>query len=107
MITNSIVTLFCFSKADGKYVNAGCFPAWVHRRHKLKSDKSGVQRNDAFDVRIDSSKISEVCIGDMIFFGGTDSENPDLSVCRRVAAVSDNRFGGKPHWHLKAEFDYR
>lgn len=107
MISNSYVTLFRFDGSEGKYRREGTYPAWVHRRMKLRCGDGGARAQDAFDVRIDSRLLRTCCTGDVIFFGKTSEPAPDLSKCRRVSAVSDSRFGGSPHWHLKAEFDYR
>lgn len=107
MISNSFVTLFRFDDSKGKYERQGAYPAWVHRRMKLRDREDGTREQDAFDVRIESRLLRTCRVGDMIYFGRTSDAAPDLARCRRVAAVSDNRFGGNPHWRLKAEFDYR
>lgn len=104
MISNSCVTLFRYSPSGGGYVRLGTYPAWVHRRAKLKSESGGAMSRDGFDIRIDAARLGEACVGDMVYFGTANEF--DAAVCRRVDAVSDNRFGSAAHWHLRAEFDY-
>lgn len=104
MISNSCVTLFRYSPERSAYVKVGTYPAWVHRRAKLKSEGGGAMSRDAFDVRIDAAKLGEACVGDMVCFGTVNEF--DVAACRRVDAVSDNRFGSAAHWRLRAEFDY-
>ncbi len=107
MLTNSYVTLLRFDEASGEYTLIGCYSAWVHRQRRTRSEKGGTYSRDVFDVRIPHSVDGGILTDDLIYFGKVESALPAPAECSRIAAVTENRTGHCPHWHLEAENQYR
>lgn len=103
MITNSCVTLFRFNENTDEYENIGKYPAWVHKTEYITKDDKGARRHNTFDVRIELCQVADIEPDDMIFFGETHSTRPNITLCNRIASVTQNNFGTCPHWHIKSE----
>ena len=107
MITNGFVTLYRFDNSLGEYTRIGSFSAWIYRQMRTKTTPDGVQAREVYDVRIPHKIDAGLKSGDLIFFEKTYSHHPDLRLCSRVAAVTENRTGSAVHWHIEAENQYR
>lgn len=107
MNTNSFVTLFRFEETTGEYTRIGSFAAWVYRQSRTRSDSGGTYPHDVFDVRIPCKIKDGVKTDDLIAFEKTSASAPVIENCSRVAAVTQNRIGSCPHWHIEAETRYR
>lgn len=106
MISNGFVTVFCVSEDKEEFKRKGPFPAWTYRNRRIKTEANGIRESDKFDIRISLEMLDDVCPGDLVFFGKTDTD-ADMARCRRVASVKRNSFGIRPHWHLETEYIYR
>ncbi len=107
MLENGVVTLFTLSPDGEDYVRYGTYPAWIHSKKRLRSTGKGIYFRDNFDVRIEHKLIKSVSVGDLIYLGEMSQEDFSVAECRRIAVVAENDFGGTPHWHLQAEYEYR
>ncbi len=107
MLTNSTVTIFRFDPIRGEYKNLGSCAAWVYKQSRTRTDSGGTYSRDIFDVRIPCRPSYAISTDDLICFEQTDREMPDPESCCRIAAVTENRFGSFPHWHIEAENQYR
>ncbi len=107
MLENGIVSIFTPDPAGENFVKRGSFGAWIHRRRRLRDTESGVRFCDKFDVRITIDKADCIKRGDLIAFDEVATEDFSVAKCRKIAAVTENRFGNFPHWHLEAEYEYR
>lgn len=107
MKKNSTITIFGFEEKSGKYKNLGSFPAWVYRSERIRNRGNGARKCDSITVRLELGHISQVCAGDLIFFGACRLEEVDIAKCRRIAKVTKNSFGLIPHWCIEAENEYR
>ncbi len=105
MPINSEITLFRYDETEDEYLNIGVFGAWVHKKDRMHKDGGGETERDCFAVRISADKISEILIGDRIFFGAS-TERRANEKCKTVSWVKDNRFGTQPHWAIEAEYRY-
>lgn len=107
MLENGVVTLFALSPDGEDYTKCGTYPAWIYRKRRLRSTEKGIYFRDNFDVRIEHKLAERISVGDLIYFGEMSQEEFSVAECRSVAAVAENNFGGTPHWHLQAEYEYR
>lgn len=107
MLTNEVVTLFAYDREKDDFVKKGTFDAWVRRMRRIRNMRKGTYYCDNFDVRIDRNAVDEINVGDMIYFGILDGESFSVDKCRKIAVISCNNYGRKPHWHLEAEYEYR
>ena len=107
MQTNSFVTLFRFDEASGEYSRIGSFAAWVYMQSRTRTDSGGTYPHDIFDVRIPCKIKGGVKTDDLISFEKTSAASPVIGECSRIAAVTENRIGSCPHWHIEAENQYR
>ena len=107
MLENGVVTLFVLSPDKEDYELCGTYPAWIHRRKRLRRTDGGIYFRDNYDVRIERRFLNRISVGDLLYFGEMGNENFSVAECRRVASVTENNFGGSPHWHLQAEYEYR
>lgn len=107
MLKNGVVTLFTLGPDGEDYEKCGTYPAWVHSKKRLRSTERGIYFRDNFDVRIERSLIEHISVGDLIYYGEMSRKDFSVAECRRIAVVTENNFGGIPHWHLQAEYEYR
>ncbi len=107
MLENGVVTLFTLSPDGEDYTKCGTYPAWIHCKKRLRSTERGIYFRDNFDVRIEHKLINQISLGDLIYFGEISQDEFSVAECRRIAVVAENNFGGIPHWHLQAEYEYR
>lgn len=107
MTTNQVVTVFSAGQSVSGLVLKATVPAWVYCENRIKNDGTEVFRDDRFDVRIDIGHISEVCVGDFLFFGRAEAGCVGITECHRISAVRKNDFGSNPHWHIRTEYIYR
>lgn len=107
MVTNGVVTLFRAGEKGGDFKSLGSFPAWVQRKQRLKNTNEGFYLCDDYDVRIPQPSLENVAPGDLIYFGRLAEKDFRVEKCRKVAAATENAYGGSPHWHLEAEVQYR
>ena len=106
MLINKKITLFSADN-NGIYQNCGTYPAWVYRSMRIRNRGAGVRTCDSITVRIAKTKGLSVGTGDLIYFGETKTLCPNIAECRRVAKVTENNFGLRPHWCIEAENEYR
>ena len=99
MLTNSAVTLFRFDEAADDYKRIGTFPAWVFLKQSANVSKGGFERSDVLHIRIARCLLNSVQTGDMAAIGNIPEFDPRS--CRAVTCVTDNSFGGVPHWHIE------
>ncbi len=107
MRKNGVVTIFRPEQNSLGLVCLGTVPAWTSRKMAIRNDGAGTYNDDRFDVRIGMEYLSDVCAGDLIFFGRAESACVKASECRRISSVRKNDFGAAPHWHLATEYRYR
>jgi len=107
LTTNQVVTVFSAGQSTSGLLLKAIVPAWVHCEKRIKNDGIEVFRDDRFDVRIELKHISEICVGDYIFFGRAETGCVKMSECHRVSAITKNDFGSCPHWHIRTEYIYR
>lgn len=107
MCENGFVTLFSPDSEREKFVRTGVFPAWIYHKERLRNTEKGVYKRDNFDVRIKAELVEDISLGDLVFFGEMSEQDFELAKCRRISAVAKNDFGGCPHWHIQAEYEYK
>lgn len=107
MLKNGVVTLFTLDAEGKTFVKKGTYPAWVHKKSRLRNTEDGVYGRDSFDIRIELGLLTEVTVGDLVFFGEMTEEDFSVADCRKIAVATQNNFGNNPHWHLQAEYEYR
>ena len=107
MTTNQVVTVFSAGQNVSGLLLKGIVPAWVHSEKRIRNDGNEVFRDDRFDVRIELHHMEEICVGDYLFLGRTETGCVKVSECHRISAVTKNDFGSSPHWHIRTEYIYR
>ncbi len=99
MLTNDKVSILHYVKGD--YVLAAACDAWVFRKDGISGSTKGDENADVIHIRVRKEDVDSVKVGDFIFVGETDGEKLDLTNCRKVTKVSNNKFGTVPHWHME------
>lgn len=101
MITNNKVTLLRYSQSADKYEIICACDAWVFFKRSISDSTTGDKNSDIYHIRVRKEDIERVKVGDLVYIGDIEGEEPNLAECREITAVSNNKFGTVPHWHIE------
>ena len=101
MLTNEKVTVFRYSSESEEYEPVGTFDAWVFAKRAISGSTKGDENADVIHIRIRKDAIDGIKVGDFVYIGNLNGVLTDMSECRKVVRVTNNRYGTVPHWHLE------
>lgn len=101
MLTNEKVSLFRYSTKSEQYDPIGTFDAWVFAKKAISGSTKGDENADVIHIRIRKDVIEDIKVGDFVRIGNPNTETADMSECRKVVRVTNNKYGTVPHWHLE------
>jgi len=101
MITNQKITLFRYSSETEDYKSLGTLDAWVFEKKAISGSIKGDENADVIHIRIHKDAVDGIKVGDFVYVGNLDEEITDMSECRKVVRVTNNKYGTVPHWHLE------
>lgn len=101
MIVNENIILLRYSGDTEQYETVGTFEAWVFEKKAITNNTKGDENTDVIHVRIRKDAVDCVKVGDFVYIGNLNKGTPDMSECRKVMRVTNNKYGTIPHWHLE------
>jgi hypothetical protein len=101
MLTNEKVTLFRYSPDMDDYEPVGTVDAWVFAKKAITGSVNGDENSDVIHIRIPYDAVDDIKVGDFVRIGNPGTDPDDMSDCRKIVRVSNNRFGTVPHLHLE------
>lgn len=101
MLTNEKVTVFRYSSESEEYEPIGTFDAWVFAKRATSGSTKGDENADVIHIRIRKDAVESIKVDDFVHIVNLDEEITDMSECRKVVRVTNNKYGTVPHWHLE------